>query len=432
MQSVPAIKPIFTLTLRVGEVLLANGASTAQVEDAMRYVTSLYGLPQQYCHPNVVFTFLSLSFEHPSLESPLTSIRQVKKHGVNYSHIMTVFKIIELQLTPEEAIQQLDALERWPMTVSLATSLFCWAIACAASDLLLGGNIREIIACFLIVIPSQYCRLKIIRSKLPAPIGDMSAAALATVLALCILKTHFIIHTDLIIASSLFGILPGSAIVLSAQDLITGDLLSSGARGLEAFLTSAVIAAGVGLAISMGADLGLGNIAMPFKQPPGWDWLWQLMAAFIASTCFARATAIPRFATVAAGLIGASGWLVSLLLAPQTTGAVPFVATFVAALVVGCLSHLCSLIQRAPIGIYTIPGIFSLLPGLIIYHGMLTIAHSQSIPGLVLLVQAIAIGGVIAMGIAFSSIFDPVFKNGYTLIRKGTWYRLLHNKIKII
>jgi len=419
MYDTPTTKRIFTLTLRVGEILLANGATTAQIEETMREVASLYGLPPRCCHPNVVFTFLSLSFDHPELEYPLTSLRQVKKRGVNYSHIMAVFAIIKRKLAPEAALHQLDALEQEPITLGLFTTVLCWAAACAASNLLLGGNLREICACFLIVIPAQFCRLKIANSTVPGPIGDMCAAALVTVLALVVLKTHLVMQTDLVIASSLFGVLPGSAIVLSAQDLITGDLLSSAARGLEAFLTGAVVAAGVGLAISMGATLGLATTTLPHAQTVAWGWLWQILAAFIASMVFARATTIPRFATIAAGLIGASGWLISLLLASKTTGTVPFAATFLAALIVGCLSRLGSLIQRAPIGIYTIPGIFPLLPGLIVYRGMLTIAHGESMAGLVLLVQAMAIGGVIAMGIAFSGIFEPSLEHLYHRLRKS-------------
>ena len=115
---------------------------------------------------------------------------------------------------------------------------------------------------------------------------------------------------------------------------------------------------------------------------------------------------IPRSALLYAGFIGGCGWSISLLI-PQGSGQELFLATFLSTLVVGCISRGIAALQRVPPILYLLPGVVPFLPGYTLYQGMLTITEGKSINGLVLLIQAIAIAGTIAMGIALSSLITP-------------------------
>jgi uncharacterized membrane protein YjjB (DUF3815 family) len=150
-----------------------------------------------------------------------------------------------------------------------------------------------------------------------AQIGDLFAAFLVTAIALIISRSRLAVSTNIVIAGSLFGLVPGAAIVSSAQDLIGGDLL------------------------------------------------------------------------------------------PQRRGQELFIATLLSTLVVGCISRIIATLRRVPVSVYTIPGVVPFLPGLTVYQGMLVIVQGQSTNGVVLLIQAVAIAGTIAMGIALSSFIDP-------------------------
>lgn len=407
---VTEIKSVFDLTLRVGALLIANGATSQIVETTMQQITDTYGLPP--CHPNVYPTFFSLSLEHPDLEYPLTRVQRVSARTTNYGRLVQVFALVErLQrdhLSPQAALAAVEELEHAPLPDSLWIRLLSWAGACAASTLLLGGNGIEIGICFLIVLPAQYCRQWIARRAVPALFGDLFAAVVVTALALGISKSPLALRTTVVIAGSLFSLLPGAAIVTSAQELIDGDLLSSAARGLEGLLIGAAIAAGVGFTLTVGTQLSLGA-QVSHAGTVGWAWPLQLLAAGVASLCYGRASTIPRFALLYAGLIGGGGWLIYLLI-PQHTGQTLFLATFLATLVVGCLSRLIAALQRVPVVLYTLPGVFPFLPGYTVYQGMFAIAQGKSIDGLVLLVQAVAIGGMIALGIALSSLLTPALR----------------------
>src|SRR5205823_8638389 len=141
------------------------------------------------------------------------------------------------KLSPEAALSALEELERKPINDPLWIRLLSWAGVCAASTLLLGGNALEIVVCFLIVLPAQFCRQWIAEKNVPSPVGDLFAAFLVTAIALIISRGRLAVSTNIVIAGSLFGLVPGAAIVSSAQDLIGGDLLPQ-RRGQELFIAT--------------------------------------------------------------------------------------------------------------------------------------------------------------------------------------------------
>lgn len=406
---VPKIKQVFQLALQAGELLLANGATSSVVEGYMRQIPAWYGLPQ--CHPNVIFTSLSLSLDHPDLAYPLTEIRRVRKREVNYARLLRILALVEQfqrqQARPEQALAELKTLANEAFAAPWWLYLLSWAAACAASALLLKGNLIEIVVCFLIVLPAQFCKQWIARRAVPAPFGDFCAACVVTVLTLAVSATPLTLRTDIVIAGSLFGLLPGAAIVSSAQELMSGDLLSSAARGLEGLLIGAAIAAGVGFTLDIGTHLFSGA-QVSHASAAGWSWPWQLLAACVASLCYGLVSTLPKRTLLFAGLIGGCGWL-SALLVSQGKGQELLLATLFATFVIGCLSHWIAAAQRISFPFYTLPGVFPFLPGATVYQGMLAIVQGQDTRGLVLLVQAITIAGVIAMGIALSSLFVLAF-----------------------
>lgn len=263
--NVTEITTVFDLTLRVGALLIANGATSQIVETTMQQITDVYGLPP--CHPNVFPTFFSLSLEHPALEYPLTRVQRVRARTTNYGRLVQVFALVErLQrdhLSPQVALAAVEKLERKP---------------------------------------------------LPDPLWIR--------------------------------------------------LLS---------------AAGVGFTLTVAALLALG-IQVSHAGTAGWAWPLQLFAAGAASLCYGRASTVPRFALLYAGMIGVSGWLIYLLI-PQNAGQDLLLATFLATLAAGCISRLIDALQQVPVVLYTLPGVFLFLPGYTIYQGMFAIVQGKSSAG---------------------------------------------------
>jgi uncharacterized membrane protein YjjP (DUF1212 family) len=84
----------------------------------------------------------------------------------------------------------------------------------------------------------------------------MIAGALTTLLAL--LGARLIDHVNIepVISGAIMPLLPGLATTNAMRDTIRGDLVSGGARLGEAILSVMMLAAGIGLMLSMWGGIG--------------------------------------------------------------------------------------------------------------------------------------------------------------------------------
>lgn len=133
--------------------------------------------------------------------------------------------------------------------------------------------------------------------------------------------------------------------------------------------------------------------------------LIQTIGAFFATVALAIILGVPKKFTLLAGLDGAIGWLVYLLLGSEQEHIV--LHTFIAALVVALVSHSFARVLKAPVTVFLISGILPLVPG----TGMYRIAYyliegNSSLSGFYLS-QTILVAGVIAIAIF---IMDTIFK----------------------
>ncbi|HMA33542.1 MAG TPA: threonine/serine exporter family protein [Chloroflexia bacterium] len=405
----PTPKRILALAVQAGEIMLQSGAETARVEETVNIVVHAFGLAQSHCL--VTPTGIYVSVDDPRLPAPVTLVHRVRTRATHYYRISAVNDLsrrISQGRVPLAAAQlELDAIEQAADPYPFWLGLSAGAGSAAGVALLLGGGLPEVVPAFVSTILVLLVGAGLYRSNIPAIFGDLFGAALATAIALALVAAGLPIHADLVIAGGIMKLVPGAALLTCVQDGISGNLLSSGARGLETILKGAALASGVGLVLSRAVDLGL-HIGLHSPAGAVWQIPIQVAAAFGASACYAVSNQVPRFAILTAGLAGAVGWLTSLIVVNlQDTG---LGATFLAAFVVGLLSWGLARWQHAPVTLYVVPGIMPLLPGLAIYNGMLDLAESQNIAGLLGLVHALFLGGALAAGVALSNSLAPALR----------------------
>ena len=399
---------MLTLAVQAGEIILRSGGETVRVEETVNLLVKSFGI--QHSHCMVTPTGLYLSIDDEQMNYPLTVIRRVHYRSVNYNSIFDVNdlsrRVVRGLVTLEEAQHELDQIEHTPKLYPFWLWLGAGAGTAAGTTLLLGGGPLDVIPALLSTILIQLLVVLFKKAHIPAIFGDFCGAALATAIALGLAWLGLPIHTNLVVAGAIIRLVPGAALVTSVQDGISGDLISSAARGLETFLRGAALASGVGLALSAALQLGVNT--GPFDQAGGeaWQIPIQVVAAFLASSCYAISNQIPRFAILTAGLAGATGWLTHLLI--MRLNNTSLLVTFLAAFVVGILSWGLARWQHSPITLYILPGILPLLPGLTIYKGMLYLAQNQPTEGMILLAQATFLGGSLAAGVALSNSLVPL------------------------
>ncbi len=129
--------------------------------------------------------------------------------------------------------------------------------------------------------------------------------------------------------------------------------------------------------------------------------IMQIILAFFGSVFPAILFNIDRKKLVWAGLCGALGWTVYLLIFYQTKNPIP--ATFIGAIVVGVYSESLARIIKTPAFGFLIPGIFPLVPGFTAYTTLRFIVENNFSEALNKGIQTLAVGGSIGFGIMLST-----------------------------
>ena len=92
----------------------------------------------------------------------------------------------------------------------------------------------------------------------------------------------------------------------------------------------------------------------------------QTLLAAVGTAAFALLFGVPRRYFPFCAVIGGAGWLLYAALV-QYAGATPTEATFFATVLVILLSRACAVLERCPVTVFLICGIFPLVPGAGIY-----------------------------------------------------------------
>lgn len=154
-------------------------------------------------------------------------------------------------MTAAEALSQLRAIKgrkqerRWLLLIGAS------ALSAASFTVMLGGGWLDFAVSFFCGALMQAVLPPLAKMHVPTLISSMIAGALTTLMAL--ISTLFLtsVSVEPIISGAIMPLLPGLATTNAMRDTIRGDLVSGGARIIEAILSVMMLAAGIGLMLSM-------------------------------------------------------------------------------------------------------------------------------------------------------------------------------------
>ena len=130
------------LCLRIGEMLLSNGAGAADVSATMRLLARHFGLH----HPviDVTFTSLQMGYHGEPDDPPVTLMRQVVQRDIDYEDLTRVDHLVRDVLA-----DKVDLVEARGTIARIASSghgrprlavTVGWGVMAAAITLMLGGG----------------------------------------------------------------------------------------------------------------------------------------------------------------------------------------------------------------------------------------------------------------------------------------------------
>ena len=139
--------------------------------------------------------------------------------------------------------------------------------------------------------------------------------------------------------------------------------------------------------------------------------IWRSIGALVAVMGFGIVLKVPRRFLLWAGIDGAVGWFIYLIV-EQTTGSM-LASTFLGAVGIAVGAHICARIFKTPVTIFMIPANLTIVPGAGMYRIVYYILRSEHEMSSYYFQQTILAAGLIAVAIFIvNSILEKVFSTG--------------------
>lgn len=251
-------KLLMNTAVLAGVTMLKSGAETYRVEETITRILETAHVDT--VETVVLTTGIFVTLDNADMEN-ISVIKRVESRGMNLNRIERVNAVSRKycagDMTLEEAYAELKTIQgrQYRRTVyNLAT-----IGVCAGFAPLFGGSLPEIggaaIAGVILALVTTVGKYLHIQGFI---LNVFSAFGVA--LTAIVLKAEFPgINMDTVIISSIMPIVPGVAITYAIRDSLQGDYLAGAARSMEAFMTAAAIALGVGMGMAVTGILKSGG-----------------------------------------------------------------------------------------------------------------------------------------------------------------------------
>ena len=355
-----------------GHILLENGAEISRVEDIMARISTYFGVDKGnfFVLSNGIFTTGMSGGKVEKAGGQASTYANVEFIPIRPIQLQKVVEVNQLsydisagRCTLQQARTRLERIRNTPakpVWEQVLGSAFGAAGFCAV----FGGGWLDCGAAFLVGCLLYPFILLVSGRYMSRIVGGISNALVATLLCVACYHLGFGNSLSNIIIGAIMPLIPGVPFVNGVRDLANADYLAGLTRLTDALLGFFCIAIGVsvGFIVDGAFSHGLIELAGVSLNPETSGLLVQTLAAFIGTTAFAVLFGVPRKQYVAAGVVGALGWLLYLILI-RYAGMSAAIATLISTVFIGILSRVFAVVEKCPAAVFLLCGIFPLVPG---------------------------------------------------------------------
>jgi uncharacterized membrane protein YjjP (DUF1212 family) len=355
-----------------GHILLENGAEISRVEDIMARISTYFGVDKGnfFVLSNGIFTTGMSGGKVEKAGGQASTYANVEFIPIRPIQLQKVVEVNQLsydisagRCTLQQARTRLEKIRNTPakpVWEQVLGSAFGAAGFCAV----FGGGWLDCGAAFLVGCLLYPFILLVSGRYMSRIVGGISNALVATLLCVACYHLGFGNSLSNIIIGAIMPLIPGVPFVNGVRDLANADYLAGLTRLTDALLGFFCIAIGVsvGFIVDGAFSHGLIELAGVSLNPETSGLLVQTLAAFIGTTAFAVLFGVPRKQYVAAGVVGALGWLLYLILI-RYAGMSAAIATLISTVFIGILSRVFAVVEKCPAAVFLLCGIFPLVPG---------------------------------------------------------------------
>ena len=423
------------LTMGVADQLLSMGTPAHSVVHIALSITDTYC--KRKVHIDVSFTQIILSQDRGIDKEPLTLIRTITPRDTNYQTmrcLQTLAKNIkDHKITLSDAEIELDSIiannKKYPRIVNYIAG----GGLSAGSAALYTTSMPIIFASFGIGFLIAFLLDRLGRIALPPFFIQIIAALSATLIStgiLWLVKNNYItflasIDPTILTVGGIVLLVAGMMIVGALQDAIDEYYVTASARLIKVTMMTMGIVLGVGMGLHIAKQVGLSFVATPDRLSFS-STTYQYIGAILMSASFALGNNARPFGIMTTGASGLLGYYT--LLAMSELGVMTIPANAVAGFVIGFVATIVSRAVQIPSQAVVNAGIVPLVPGLILYNGLMALVADPNSPsGTLLLLRAIMIAVAIAAGASFGVLIGRPTRRSFVLLRNSLPERPLHN-----
>ena len=239
------------------QMILESGGETYRAEETAERMCQGLGIPQADVLALPTGLMLTLTLDDGSNLSRIVRVhdRTIDLGRIDQCNAVSR-QVAAGKLSARDALTQLKQIHqtrkdrRWLLVGASALSA-------ASFTVMRGGLWMDFIVSFFCGALVQFLLPPLHKRRVPTLISSMIAGALTTLMALTGTLALPGVHVEPVISGAIMPLLPGLAATNAFRDTIRGDLVSGGARVIEAMLCCVMLAAGIGLMLSMWGGIGL-------------------------------------------------------------------------------------------------------------------------------------------------------------------------------
>ncbi len=384
--------PEIALCLELGRAFQAFGIPAHRFEDALARIAARLGLDGQFfALPTAFFASLGTGAQHwtfiqrsPSGDANLEKLSDLQE---------TTDALIEGRLNVAEARDRVREILAKPDRWGPALTVLCFGLGSAPAAMFFGGGWRELLLTAvlgsLVGLMTVLMGRKAGLSRLVYPV----AGTLVGFLALAAAHQFPHVSPQVLTLAGLIVLLPGLRLVVSMNELATGNLVAGTARLVDTVMTFLSLGFGVALGQRLAApllDRALQGSSLPL---PAWTLLPTLVLAAAAFVVIFKARPSDFLGIFAACVLAFYGTRYgAILLGPQF-------GVGLGAFALGLGSNLYTRLRRRPSVVTLLPGLMVLVPGGLGFKGLEFIIQKQLVVGLDTAFQALFVAIALLMGL---------------------------------
>jgi uncharacterized membrane protein YjjP (DUF1212 family) len=386
--------------VHVATVLLECGCPSYRVEGAVRAIGALEGYQADgFALPTAIFlNVLPPKREDGSDATPvhrMTRVREWQLDLAKLTEVDAIFnRVAQGKLGLEEAHVALERVRHDPNPYPRAQRwLAVGGAGAAASIFFRGGLVDEAVSTVIGLLLYGMGRL-VSRNGAARYLQDFLYAFVATLLAHAASRVFPGASREAIVLAAIVSRVPGMTLTTGLAEIAQKNLVSGGARLMEALVTLLSLALGIAVVVAFGKGAVAVDFSSAERVPLGLP--YQLAALVVASLSFAVIFAVPPrhlWSALVSGAVGYTASAVALKTMPL------HVAAFVASACVCIFANAMARKTDRPAQLYQVPGMMLLVPGTFGFLSFADLVGGHFVDGAARGFEVLLVAGGLVIGV---------------------------------